>query len=299
MSKIKISYFDNVGDTKPKSIDLDVWLRRTIEPPKDLKKQIVKYRNLRSANLKRKIPCATISASFKKVRNLDHIKKKTNLICLDIDRFAKSKTATCNLCIDFDLVKDVLSQFSACMYVGYSVSSDGDAFKDGMYAIIKTHKKDSLIKCFEFYKEKLQRIGINIDESCKDYTRLRFMSYDPNAFYNPEAVAFRVPKKQKPKKSKIKGNASKTDFEKVNAIIELIEANAVDITSNYEDWFRIAGAFNVAFGENGRAFFHRISRFHHAYNEKKTDSKYNNCSNMNKLSLSTFFHIANDHGIRY
>jgi hypothetical protein len=297
--KIKISYFKTVRDTKPKTIFLDDWLEQTINPPKDLKKQVSKYRSLGGQNLKLKIPAVTISASFKKIRNLDNIKTKNQFIVLDIDRYAKSKTAPCNLCLDFDRAKEVFKSFNSCYYVGYSVSSDGDKVKDGMYAIIKLKKGTSLKKAFNFFKEKLQRIGINLDESCKDYTRLRFFSHDSTAFYNPEAKDFVIPKKKKIRPGENKGNASKTDTEKVETVIILIEDNAIDITSNYEDWYKIAGALNAGFGEGGRSYFHKISRFHHAYNETKTDRKYSNCTNMKMVTLSSFFHIANAHGIRY
>ena len=299
MKKTKISYFKTVTDNIPKTIYLEDWLEQTINPSEKLRKQVTKYRSLLSQNLKTKIPAVTISASFKKVRNLDNIKNKNPFIVLDIDRYTKNKTQPCNYCLDFDRAKEVFASFKSCLYVGYSVSSDGEKIKDGMYAIIKLEKSISLKKAFKHFKKRLQRIGINLDESCKDYTRLRFFSYDASAYYNPEAVAYKIPKKRKITANKSTGTASKTDTEKVEAVIKLIEDHAVDITSSYEDWYRVAGALYSAFGESGRNYFHRISRFHHDYNQKNTDNKFNNCANMNKVTLSTFFHIADSYGIRY
>lgn len=294
----KISLFNNVQDNKPKTVDLDEWLEATISGQGDLKKQVQKYRKLRSKNLKLQIPCVTISAVFKKKRNLKNIKTKNNFIVLDIDRFAKDKKSNCNLCLDFDKVKSLMSTFPACYYVGYSVSSDGVDVKDGMYAIIKLKKGTSLIKAFKHFKKRLARIGINIDESCKDYTRLRFYSYDPDAYYNPKAKAFAIPKKVK-YKGKASGAAKKSDENKVEIVIGLIEANQIDITSNYEDWYKIAGALYNAFGERGRDYFHRVSQFYPDYKRKQTDKKFNHCMNMKNVSLSSFFHIASNHGIRY
>ena len=286
MKKTKISYFKNVQDTKPKTIYLEDWLSKTIKPPKELEKQVLKFRNLRSKRLKLKIPCVTISASFKKVRNLDNIKQKTNLICIDIDLDS-------NPVANMELVKSLFTSHPSTLYVGYSVSNNG------IYAIIRISKGKVLIKYFKHFKKNLKRLGVIIDESCKDYTRLRFFSYDSEAYYNPKAKPFKLPKKRKLKPSKKTGNASRTDTEKVEAIINLIEMNAIDITSNYEDWYKIAGALNEAFGESGRDYFHRISKYHHDYSIKKTDNKYNNCRNMNRVTLSSFFHVASEHGIRY
>lgn len=295
---MKISYFKDVKDTKPKDFDLDEWLLNTINPPADLKGKVSKYRKLQSKNLKSQIPCVTISATFKKVRNLKHIKKKNPFIVLDIDRFAKSKTAPCNLCLDFEKAKELFSSFPSCYYVGYSVSSDGKEIKDGLYAVIKLKKGTPLKKAFKHFKKRLQRVGINIDASCKDYTRLRFFSVDKNAYYNKNAKAFSIPKKRKIKASN-SGVVSKTDTDKVEAIIGLIEQNSIDITSNYQDWIKVAGALYNAFGENGRDYFHRVSRFYPDYKAKATNRKFDNCTNMKSVNLSSFFYVADKNGIRY
>ncbi len=76
MKKHKISYFENVGDTKPKSTNLDDWLSKTIDPPSELKSKVNQYRKLGFARLKRSIPCVTISATFKDRRHLDNIRKR-------------------------------------------------------------------------------------------------------------------------------------------------------------------------------------------------------------------------------
>ena len=65
---------------------MNTWLKNTINPPKDLLKKVQHYRKTLDKRDKLVIPCITVSASFNDVRNLDNIKKETNLICLDIDR---------------------------------------------------------------------------------------------------------------------------------------------------------------------------------------------------------------------
>ncbi|AGO49364.1 Vir E/ primase domain containing protein [Cellulophaga phage phi3:1] len=299
MKKHKISYFENVGDTKPKSTNLDDWLSKTIDPPSELKSKVNQYRKLGFARLKRSIPCVTISATFKDRRHLDNIRKKNDFIVLDIDRYAKNKTSKCNLCVDLEKVKELFINVKSCYYVGYSVSSNGKDVQDGMYIIIRLKKGTSLLKAFKHFKKKLNRIGVNIDESCKDRTRLRFFSYDPNAYYNKKAEAYEIPKKRKIKAKPTENFNNKDDQQKVESIISVIEANGVDITSDYQDWYKIAGALYNSFGENGRDYFHRISRFYSGYKYKKADAKFDGCRNMNKVSLSSFFHITDKHGIRY
>lgn len=287
--KTKVSFFKNVSDTKPKDFSLDKWLCDTICPPEDLKKQVDKYRETKSKSQKLRIPCVTISATFKKIRNLDNIKQKNDLICLDIDKDS-------NPVADMNAVKDFFKKHPSTIYTGLSVS------EKGVYAIIKISTKKDLIKYFEYFREKLKAVGITIDESCKDYTRLRFFSIDENAYYNPEAKTFEIPKKPKVKKAKnnFKGNeASKINLNKVEAVVQLIESNAIDITADYTDWVKIAGGLYNSFGETGRQFFHRISKYNHGYKFKDADKKFDNCRSMPRITLSTFFYIANSYGIRY
>lgn len=286
MSKYKVSFFKNVNRTYPKDYSLDRWLKNTIKPPSALKKTVLDYRDKKDKKLKLKIPCVTISATFKDKRNLDNIKKKNGLICLDIDKDD-------NPVADMLLVIELFKKHSSTLYVGKSVS------KNGVYAIIKISKKKPLIKYYNYFEKKLSESGIKIDESCKDYTRLRFFSYDPDAYYNPKANEFKIPKKKKIKKKKFTGKVSKNDYDRVETVVQIIEQNAIDITTEYSDWVKIAGALYNSFGEDGRQFFHRVSKYNHGYQEKHTDSKFNKCMNMTKITLSTFFYIADSYGVRY
>jgi hypothetical protein len=285
MPKIKISYFENVEDTTPKEYNLDKWLKATIDPPKELAKKVDKYRKLGGKRLKLQIPCVTISASFKKKRRLNSIKKKNALICLDIDSDA-------NPVADMHRVKELLSSHPSTMYCGFSVSNGG------IYAIIRLKDSKNLKKYFKHFKKSLRAIGIVIDESCKDYTRLRFFSVDKEAYYNPKAKPFKLPKKKRYHSTNTP-TAGLNDERKVEAVIAVIEQNSLDITSNYHDWVKIAGALYNAFGENGREYFHRVSKFHHAYKQKATDRKFDSCRNMKSDSLSSFFYVADSHGVRY
>ena len=286
MKDINISYFKNVADTRPKTYSLDKWLKATISPPKDLKNKVLQYRKSKTKSLKLQIPCVTVSASFKKIRNLDNIKNKTNLICFDVDRVS-------NPVINMDLLKNLFSQHPSTRYVGYSVGGDG------IYAVLRVSKEKELINYFKYFKKQLRAKGIALDESCKDYTRLRFFSVDKDAYYNPEAAVFSIPKKKKIKRPKHTGVISKSDLDKVNTVVSIIETNAIEITSEYADWVKIAGALYNSFGENARELFHRVSRFNHGYKQKTTDRKFEQCMNMNKINLSTFFYIADSYGIRY
>ena len=85
----------------------------------------------------------------------------------------------------------------------------------------------------------------------------------------------------------------------VEMIIQQIETTQIDIAPTYNDWRNIGFAFADEFGESGRDFFHRISRFYPNYSQEECNLQFNNClkANGSGISLKTFFHLAKQSGI--
>lgn len=288
---IKVSYFSNVEDTDPKDINLEDWLKRTLDISDKFSAKVLKYRITKKKKHKEKIPCITISASFGKYRNLKNIKKKNNFICLDVDRYSKGNKKPSNVCIDMFRVKKLFIDHPCTFFTGFSTGGDG------VYAIIRIADTD-LEKYFNHFQEKFAKIGINIDSSCKDYTRLRFFSLDVAGYFNPDAKNYKIKEKEELKPVNRKA-VSIDDEQKVEFVIELMEQQGIDITSDYNDWIKIGGALYNTFGERGRDYFHRISKLHPDYKFSKADKKFDNCRKMNKTNLASLFYIADSYGIRY
>lgn len=95
---------------------------------------------------------------------------------------------------------------------------------------------------------------------------------------------------------KKEANTDKGDVEK---IIKEIEAKQIDITAAYIDWRNIGFAFADAFGESGRDYFHRISKFYANYSAAECDKQYTNClkANGDGVTLKTFFFHAKQAGV--
>ena len=87
---------------------------------------------------------------------------------------------------------------------------------------------------------------------------------------------------------------------KVAAAIQAIEAAAVDITTTYSQWLEIGFALANEFGEGGREFFHRVSKFHSGYNFKECDEKYNSFlkSKGSGIGIGSFFHHVKAAGVK-
>lgn len=86
--------------------------------------------------------------------------------------------------------------------------------------------------------------------------------------------------------------------EDVEYIVRQIETNCTDLTSGYENWRNIGFALSDAFGEQGRDFFHRISRFNKEYTIAETDKQYNAilASSRSGITIATLFKMAKDAG---
>jgi hypothetical protein len=82
-------------------------------------------------------------------------------------------------------------------------------------------------------------------------------------------------------------------------IISRIESTNTDITSNYTDWRNIGFSLADEFGESGRDYFHRISRFYSGYSMTDCNKQYDHClkAKGHGITLKTFFHLAKQAGI--
>ncbi len=89
------------------------------------------------------------------------------------------------------------------------------------------------------------------------------------------------------------------DAEEIESIIQQIETKQIDIATPYSDWRDIGFALADGFGESGRDYFHRMSKFYPAYTANECETQYNNClkANGQGITLKTFFFHAKQAGI--
>lgn len=93
---------------------------------------------------------------------------------------------------------------------------------------------------------------------------------------------------------------SKTRIEhEVEVITRRIENYQIDLTCNYQDWIKLGFAFADEFGETGRNYFHRVSRFYSGYDPAGTDRQFDKCLQGKKsgVTIKTFFQAAKDAGV--
>lgn len=85
----------------------------------------------------------------------------------------------------------------------------------------------------------------------------------------------------------------------VESVVREIEQRGIDIAPNYKDWMELGFALVDGLGENGREYYHRISRFYPTYQREETDKQYTHClqSKGQGITIRSFFHLANQAGI--
>lgn len=90
-----------------------------------------------------------------------------------------------------------------------------------------------------------------------------------------------------------------TDREQISSTVNLLVSRGIDITSDYGDWLKLGFALADALGEEGRGYYHDLSRMNSGYNTAECDKQYNAClrSHGRGVTIKTFFLMAKDAGI--
>jgi hypothetical protein len=200
-------------------------------------------------------------------------------------------------------VRDILSKLDYVAYCGKSISGDG------YFAIIPVERPDHHLQHFLAIEEEMKSYGIVIDKLCKDVSRMRYVSYDDDYYYNPNASTYYwekdevklQPAKEKKKKVKKKNTtttSTKTNKEIIEEELEFIKSRNITIPDDYSTWFTTGMALNSAFGEEGRTYFHEFSRLSDKYDETECDTQYDNIvanyTEDSDIKLGSLIHIIEE-----
>jgi phage antirepressor YoqD-like protein len=283
LQKAKVSFFDNV--TQANSSDVfDLFSLLTTPMFRDTVNQVRTADTERQKQIKLSLPAFTASGVFKGSRKKENLKSHSGFICIDIDKQD-------NLDIEnFAKLKQELSNILNIAYIGHSVSGKG------FFVLIPIENPEMHEQYFVAIQEAFNQLGIVIDKSCKDVSRLRIVSYDKSYY---------IPEKAMVLNTLIESNTDMKAFEFVDDerftnTINAIEKQKIDITARYTAWFGIGCAIANTFNEKGRSYFHTVSKFYPKYNVKETDEQYSAClknARENGYSLGTFFYLASLHDI--
>lgn len=291
-SKILLSVFKNTFDKDPKNATLSVLIEKI--------KRSLKLKNLcsrlqaisdpaeRQKFKQENFPAIAVSGIFKNGHASNSLIQHSGLIQIDIDDLntSGSKSVT-----EWKKILQ-LDPYSFILFISVSRSGlkifvriDGSNHKESFYCLEK------------YYKD---RYHLAIDPKCKDIGRLCFLGFDPDIWVNETASCF-IAENSLPEADKRTESAlSDTNYENdIEIITKRIEADKIDITTEYDNWVKLGFALTDAMGELGRRYFHRLSKFYPYYDPKQADKQYSDCLKSSKrgITAKTFFHLAQTSGI--
>ena len=157
-------------------------------------------------NLKSKLYGFTISGIFNKHRRIDDLQIYTGLIVLDIDYLKPEQ------------VNDIAARAKEIEYsILVFISPSGLGVKIIVAIDSKQEQHEAAYKqVVNYYTNQL---GVDFDRKTKDITRLCYMSYDENAYYEPTAKVFHV-NSIEPQSEVLTENKAEENFDKKIGYIE-------------------------------------------------------------------------------
>ena len=242
---------------------------------------------VRKKAIKLSLPMATVSGWFASPRKVENLQRHSGFLCIDIDGKDNPAWSVADM-------KQVLSLREEVAYAAMSVGGNG-AFAILPLAYPERHEEQ-----FDAIREEfLTDYDLKLDKSCRDVTRLRALSYDPDPYINEQAMRYEGLYTYTPTLAAPSLTGASGDLIKVKRCVEMIEQYGIDITGNYDDWVRI-GASLASLGEEGRYYFHKVSSMYPDYKYQETDRKFTALLRVPRRSgLGNFFFWCKQHGITY
>lgn len=325
---IWVSLFRNFTDSHPiGEVDILHWLTN---PSHESLKALDLIRQTNDKELrntiKARLPAITPSGLFA-VRKIEGLISHSGLICLDID-------AGDNPTIDdWSGLKARLPNLEHILYAGLSASGRG------LFCLIPIADGKQHLQHFFALEKDFKEAGIILDAACKDITRLRGFSYDDAAYVNFGARVYkkvqdavvtsrrtpivRLPKRNPTPPTEVirRGEVSTpeqrllqpTDLARCASVLECpkparqrfwdllerIEAQRIDITTSYHDWFTIGCVIATLFCADGVPLFHRISCFYPNYDHDRCEAQFRDILKRGyRSSIDSLLSIAERYGLR-
>jgi len=230
---------------------------------------------------KSKAPCITTSGTFSQ-RGNDYLLQHSGLIA-----------------IDFDHLEDIGDAFNLLINDVYSFAVFRSISGNGLCAFVKIDGRKHLEAFLGLERYYWQTYNLEADRACKDVSRPRYLSYDPDLFLNEQSQPFKDYVKRETK-AEIKafesfkgGDHYQHKFERV-----LSRVNC-DITQGYDNWVKLGFAIASEYGESGLDYFKQLSQYHPDYDAYKTEKKYRSLlgDRNSGITIRTFYYLCKLNGI--
>jgi len=178
---MKITYFNSKEGLSIKNVEVQEVLQQIQkgywkDQINDIRYHKKNENNLEASQIKGKLPCITISATFKERRKIDCVDKYSGLLHLDYDKLENVEEVKANL-----------------ISIPYTYSAFISPSGNGVKVLVKCDNDISSHKtAFNSLRDYYDKIvGVQSDKYVKDITRLCFVSYDPDLYLNEDSEVFK------------------------------------------------------------------------------------------------------------
>ena len=178
MSEARFSLFSSVADTNPQSITLDQFSEMVAGGEWSGKVSAVRSISDKKERdkVKAKLPAVTISGIFKGGHKATDLQTHSGLICMDFDGQDNPSLASG--------VEEMRERLTCDRHGRFAFVSAGGSGLAVICEIEPDNHTESFKELSCYYKK---QYGLVADESCKDVSRLRFVSWDADAELNQQA----------------------------------------------------------------------------------------------------------------
>ncbi|MEO6038442.1 MAG: BT4734/BF3469 family protein [Saprospiraceae bacterium] len=234
---VEVSYFKRCFDCpQPVTVNLLTFLRSEKYRIAVEKVRLIEDKAERDALKKSILPGITPSGTFTH-RAENGLVKHSGLIAGDVDMKDNPYTP--------ESIKKFISGFENVAYCGLSASGQG------LWFLVPIANPEQHKQHFAALLEQFALEGINLDPAPANVASFRFYSFDPEAYFNPEAKPLNrrlqtEKYKPAPRRAPAKGNIAQ------RAAQFLIESRAT-VAFGYEDYQRITAACQFEFGVDGES----------------------------------------------
>jgi hypothetical protein len=170
---IYVSIFKNAKDvSNPFNRMVEICLQRIIEG--NSKELVEQFRATKEEKYKKQLPGVCFNGTFKN-RSINGLIEPSGLMVVDFDKFPND-----------EVLQETKAELISKPYV-FSVFVSPSGL--GLKAIIRIPKdKDNFKGYFNAFRTEIN--SIYFDEATSDISRLCYESYDPDLYYNPNAIEF-------------------------------------------------------------------------------------------------------------
>lgn len=280
-----ISLYKNVRNIESKETMIIIDFLTAIREGK-WQDRVLKIRNISDKELRRAaksdLPNVTISGVFGKRTDTD-CKQHSGFIGIDIDDLGNEVESTRELLTNDPYIYAIftsVSGFGLCVLFKINEEKHRESF-EGIASYL------------------LAKYQIVIDPTGVNLSRPRYVSYDPDLYFNEKALKF---KKYLPKPKKRPITATIFVQSEFDEIVNKMVAANVSCVEDYRDWRDIGFALADQFGEAGRKYFHSLSSCSSKYESTMCDEQYKHSLTRQgwtgkKVTIATIYYYAKQAGI--